>query len=100
MACTGLGIHLDDVISVEAVGTYKRAPAVYDHLVKRGGTGRAQTWLVSGNAWDVMGARSTGLRAAWLRRDPGKPFDAWDEAPDLVAESLTELANEPDMLSS
>jgi 2-haloacid dehalogenase len=100
MSSTGLDVHLDDVISVEAVGTYKPAPAVYDHLVERGGIGQAQTWLVSGNAWDVIGARSAGLRAAWLQRDPGKPFDPWDEAPDLVVESLTALANAPDILSS
>lgn len=94
MAGTGLDAHLDGVISVEAVGTYKPAPAVYDYLVECGGVDRTQTWLVSGNAWDVIGARSAGLSAAWLQRDPVKPFDPWDEAPDLVVESLTALADE------
>lgn len=95
MAGTGLDAHLDDVLSVEAVGTYKPAPAVYDYLVECGGVDRTQTWLVSGNAWDVIGARSAGLRAAWLQRDPSKPFDPWDEAPDVVVSSLTALVDDP-----
>ncbi len=62
----GLAPHLDDVLSVEAVGTYKPAPAVYDHLVTTGGADRDATWLVSGNAWDVIGARGSrdGVAAA------------------------------------
>lgn len=91
----GLADHLDGLISVEAVGTYKPAPAVYAHLVEQGGAGAADTWLVSGNAWDVIGARAAGLRAAWLRRDPGQAFDPWEEAPDRVVSTLGEFADEP-----
>ncbi len=95
IAGTGLNAHLDAVLSVEAVATFKPAPAVYAHLVARGGAARGRTWLVSGNAWDVIGARAAGLRAAWLQRDPATPFDPWEEAPDLVARSLAALAKEP-----
>ena len=95
MANTGLDAYLDDVLSVEAVRTFKPAPAVYDYLVESGGLNRAQTWLVSANPWDVIGARSAGLRGAWLQRDPDKAFDPWDESPDVVVGSLTELAEGP-----
>lgn len=87
--------HLDDVLSVEQVGTYKPAPAVYEYLVEQGGIDSDATWLVSGNAWDVIGARAAGLRAAWVQRDVGVPFDPWENEPDLVVTDLTELARDP-----
>lgn len=95
LAHAGLDTHLDDVISVEAVGTYKPAPAVYDHLVAAGGADADATWLVSGNAWDVIGARAAGIHAAWVRRDPAAVFDPWEEQPDRVVTDLAELAQSP-----
>lgn len=87
----GLAAHLDDVLSVETVGTYKPAPAVYDHLVAAGGTDRDATWLISGNAWDVIGAGTAGLATAWLQRDERTSFDPWDYTPDHVVHTLTRL---------
>lgn len=91
----GLAAHLDDVLSVESVGTYKPAPAVYDHLVAAGGADRAATWLVSGNAWDVIGAGAAGLSTAWLQRDETTTFDPWGHAPDRVVTTLNHLPETP-----
>lgn len=88
----GLDAHLDGVLSVESVRTYKPAPAVYAFLVEQGCADAGATWLVSGNPWDVIGARAAGIRAAWIRRDPDTAFDPWEEAPDLVVGDLSELA--------
>lgn len=91
----GLHAHLDDVLSVEAVGTYKPAPAVYRYLVERGGVGATATWLVSGNPWDIVGARAAGLRAAWVQRDPDRAYDPWGDRPELTVRELGELAAHP-----
>ena len=88
----GLDEHLDDVLSVEEVGTYKPHPDVYAALVRRGGLSPEATWLVSGNDWDVIGARAAGIRAAWVRRDASAVFGPWEEEPDLVAGDLESLA--------
>jgi 2-haloacid dehalogenase len=83
---------ISGIVSVDDVRTYKPDPAVYLHLVARGGANADQTWLVSSNAWDVLGAKSAGLRAAWVRRDRKKPWEGWGIAePDLVVSSLGEL---------
>lgn len=95
LAYANLAEHLDDVLSVEQVGTYKPAPAVYAYLVEQGGVDPDATWLVSGNSWDVIGARAAGLRAAWVQRDARVPFDPWETEPDLVVSNLTELAQDP-----
>jgi 2-haloacid dehalogenase len=81
------------VVSVDDVQTYKPDPAVYLHLVSKGGAPVDQTWLVSSNAWDVLGAKSAGLRSAWVRRNPRTPWEGWGIAePDLVVGSVGELA--------
>jgi 2-haloacid dehalogenase len=85
---------LSDVVSVDDVQTYKPDPAVYLHLVARGGQPAEHTWLVSANAWDVLGAKAAGLRAAWVRRQAAAPWEGWGIAePDLVVASLSELAS-------
>jgi 2-haloacid dehalogenase len=84
---------LAGVVSVDDVRTYKPDPAVYLHLVARGGAPVDQTWLVSSNAWDVLGAKSAGLRSAWVRRRQKTPWEGWGIAePDLVVSSLGELS--------
>jgi 2-haloacid dehalogenase len=83
---------LGDVVSVAEVQTFKPHPAVYRHLAERVGRPPGETWLVSSNAWDVIGAKSAGLRAAWVRRSPDAVFDTWGVEPDLVVADLSELA--------
>lgn len=63
------------LISVGAAGHYKPARDAYEHLVREATAGRggdykmrAAVWLVSSNAFDVLGARAAGLRAAWVDR--------------------------------
>ena len=73
----------------EAAG--KPDPAVYAYLARRAGHVPGDTWLVSSNAWDVIGAKAAGLRAAWIRRQPEAVFDPWDVEPDVVVSRLDEL---------
>jgi len=83
---------LAGVVSVDDVRSYKPDPAVYLHLLQRGGAPADDTWLVSANAWDVLGAKSAGLRAAWIRRHSQTPWEGWGIAePDLVVASLGDL---------
>jgi 2-haloacid dehalogenase len=84
--------HLHDVISVDNVKSFKPDPEVYHYLARRLGTEPSETWLVSSNPFDVIGAKATGLAAAWIRRKPGARFDPWGIEPDLVAPNLEALA--------
>ena len=74
-----LGPHVDvfhRIVTVEAVKCYKPKPEVYHHLAKQ--MGKPQTresmgemWLVSGNSFDIVGARAVGMRAIWVNRESG-----------------------------
>lgn len=88
----GVLSHLDDMVSVDDIRTFKPSPDVYDYLVRRLGRSAEEVWLVSSNPWDVIGAKSAGLKAAWIRRKPDAVFDPWDIEPDVVVESLERLA--------
>ncbi|KAK0516890.1 hypothetical protein JMJ35_000045 [Cladonia borealis] len=71
-----LGPHASvfkDIVTVEEVKRLKPAPAVYYHLAEKVGKSKTkdamgEMWLVSGNPFDVVGARSVGMQAAWVDR--------------------------------
>lgn len=78
------------LVTVQALGCYKPDPRVYIHLAKKVGklsliepeehlaeklaqiSGKKSQfesiWLVSGNPFDVVGARAVGMNAAWVDR--------------------------------
>ena len=85
--------HLDGVVSVDPVQTFKPNPVVYRHLARQLESPRQDSWLVSSNYWDVIGARQAGLHAAWLRRDPAMIPDPWGIEPDIVIATISELAD-------
>ncbi|NTW50311.1 MAG: haloacid dehalogenase type II [Chlorobiales bacterium] len=84
---------LEGVISVDEVNTYKPNPVVYRHLAKRLERPLDQTWLISSNAWDVIGAKAAGLKAAWIKRSENKIFDPWGIDADAVVSDLRALAD-------
>lgn len=59
-----------DIITVDEVKQYKPSPDVYYHLAREVGKEDElqDIWLVSGNPFDVVGARSVGMNAIWVDR--------------------------------
>jgi 2-haloacid dehalogenase len=92
----GVLAHLDDVISVDELNTYKPDPQVYQYLMKRTNSSIENAWMISSNPWDVIGGKAAGLKTAWIKRDPEKIFDPWDMEPDLVVKDLVELSEQID----
>ena len=92
MEATGLAEHFSEVISVDEVGAYKPSPKVYRHAARRLGRPIGEVRLVSSNPFDVVGAEAAGMQAAWIDRSGGL-FDTLGPPPDVVVDSLTELAD-------
>lgn len=61
------------IVTVEAARVFKPGQKSYTHLAERvGKTGdMGNIWLVSGNPFDVVGARAAGMQAAWVDRAGG-----------------------------
>ncbi|MCP4982049.1 MAG: haloacid dehalogenase type II [Gammaproteobacteria bacterium] len=87
----GIDSFFDGVVSVDALQTFKPDPKVYRHVVEVMGSDIENCWLVSSNGFDVIGAVSSGMKAAWLKRFSGVVFDPWGIEPTLVIHGLDEL---------
>lgn len=70
---TGLNDRFQWVLSVDAVRTYKPAPAVYALAVRASGAPAARILFVSSNAWDVAGATAFGFPSCWVNRFGASP---------------------------
>jgi 2-haloacid dehalogenase len=82
------------VVSVDELKSYKPNPGVYSHFLRRAGALGANAWLISSNPFDVIGAVSSGMRAAWVKRSPDALFDPWGIEPTLTVNGLLNLAEQ------
>lgn len=82
------------VVSVDDLRSFKPSPAVYAHFLRVSGATGDSAWLISSNPFDVIGAISAGMRAAWVRRTEEALFDPWEIRPTLTIKSLANLHEE------
>ena len=90
----GIRDYFLGVVSVDEVKSFKPNPGVYSHFLRRAGASGANAWLVSSNPFDVIGAISAGMRAAWVKRSLDALFDPWGIEPTLTINSLVNLAEQ------
>ena len=95
VASAGLGSSLTAVLSVEAVGTFKPARAVYELVPGRFGCDPAEVLFVSSNGWDIAGAAGFGFRTVCINR-AGLPVDRLSHRPPRIARDLTALPDLPE----
>ena len=92
MQAANLGRYCSGFVSVDEVKVYKPSPIVYRHLANRLGRPLDQVRLISSNPFDVIGAESAGIQAAWVNRSGGL-FDTLAAPPQMVVKTLVELAD-------
>lgn len=88
-------LRFDCVLSAELSGAYKPAPAAYLTAARLLGVSPGELMLVAAHPWDLEGARSAGLRTAYIARPLEYGPDATPHAEpdaDLSASDLPELA--------
>jgi len=83
----GIGAHIDALLSVDEVGTFKPDRRVYDLVGARLGCAPEEVLFVSSNGWDVCAAAAYGFRTLWVNR-AGLPLDRLPAAPDHVGADL------------
>ncbi len=82
------------IVSVDDVKSYKPNPGVYSYFLRRSGASGGSAWLISSNPFDVIGAISTGMKAAWVQRSPEAIFDPWGIEPTMTVSSLCDLSEQ------
>ncbi len=70
---------------------FKPNPIVYQYFNTSTNSKKENSWLISENAFDVMGAISYGMKAVWVQRSAKTIFDPWGIEPTAIISSLGEL---------
>ena len=86
-----LGITFDRIISVAEAGSFKPHAATYRRAAAIMGARAGEVLFVANHAFDCVGAKASGMRAAFVDRRK-RPFGDWPYQPDLVVAGFTELA--------
>lgn len=85
------GIAFDQVISVAVANTFKPHHATYQKAAGLVGVRMDEVLFVANHAFDCIGAKSAGMRTAFIDRRR-RPFGTTPHQPDLIVPSMTELA--------
>ena len=90
----GIGPHLDDVLSVEEVHTFKPHRSVYALVFDRFGRVQSEVLFVSSNGWGAASAAAYGFATVWVNRT-GQPVDRLYGRPHRI---LNDLKAIPDLV--
>ena len=84
-------VRRNDAVSVEEVGAFKPNPQVYRYAARVLRAEPCELLMVSSNSFDVVGARVSGYRAAYVNRYD-LPYDETPYRFDIEAGDFSELA--------
>ena len=93
LSAAGIRDRFLGVVSCDDLRSFKPNPAVYAYFLRRAQATASESWLISGNPFDVIGAISAGMQGAWVRRSADALFDPWGIEPTVTVTSLGELAD-------
>jgi 2-haloacid dehalogenase len=85
-------LSFDDVISVAVAHAFKPHRATYTRAADIVGVPLDQILFVANHAFDCIGAKSAGMRTAFVDRRH-RPFGITPHQPDLIVHSVSELAD-------
>ncbi|MBI3515410.1 MAG: haloacid dehalogenase type II [Proteobacteria bacterium] len=85
------GIAFDQVISVAVANAFKPHVATYTKAAEIVGVPMERVLFVANHAFDCIGAKSAGMRTAFIDRRR-RPFGLTPHQPDLIVPSMTALA--------
>jgi len=91
LVAAGIRKYFLGVVSADDIKSFKPNPAVYHHLLQESEACGNDSWLISSNSFDVIGAISAGMCAAWVRRSNNAIFDPWGIEPTIIVNTLGEL---------
>ncbi|MEM6478688.1 MAG: haloacid dehalogenase type II [Pseudomonadota bacterium] len=95
VSSAGIGADIDAILSVEAVGVFKPARAVYDLVGARFKSPAHEVAFISSNGWDAAHAAAYGFLTILVNR-AGEPLDRLPGRPAHILPDLTSL---PELLA-
>jgi 2-haloacid dehalogenase len=86
------GIAFEQTISVAVANSFKPHVATYTKAVEIVGVRMDEVLFIANHAFDCIGAKSAGMRTAFIDRRR-RPFGVTPHQPDLLVPSMTALAD-------
>ncbi|MDP6389725.1 MAG: haloacid dehalogenase type II [Alphaproteobacteria bacterium] len=86
-----IGFDFNAVISVQEAGYFKPHWKTYATAERLLETDRTDILFVANHEFDCVGAKSFGMRTAFIDRRK-RPFGAWPKQPDLIVSDFREMA--------
>lgn len=86
------GVQFDRVISVAEANSFKPHVATYTKAAEIVGVRMDQVLFVANHAFDCIGAKSAGMRTAFIDRRK-RPFGETPHQPDIIVRSMEDLAD-------
>ncbi|HXQ92426.1 MAG TPA: haloacid dehalogenase type II [Nitrososphaerales archaeon] len=90
----GLSLLAEDVISVDGAKAYKPNPKAYRHGMNELEVfEKEKIFYMSGNSWDVAGAKAFGFKVGWINRMKQPLFDEgfYEFRPDYEFSNLSQI---------
>jgi len=78
-------------VSLEDISTFKPNPEAYEYFNKKTNSKKEDSWLVSGNSFDVLGAGNYGMKTAWVQRNEKNIIDPWELQPTKIVKNLSDI---------
>jgi 2-haloacid dehalogenase len=85
-------VPFDRVISVAEVKSFKPHVVTYTKAAELLGLRMDQVLFVANHAFDVIGAKSAGMRTAFINRRE-RPFERPPHEPDITFRTMQDLAD-------
>ena len=85
-------VKFDDIISAETIGAFKPHPSVYSTAAHTLDVEPRQIMMVASHSFDILGARASGYRAAYINRYD-LPYEETPLQPDIVTNNLVHFAS-------
>lgn len=89
---SGLKQYFQRLLSVEEIGIYKPHTRVYTWASRKMEVRPEESMLIAAHGWDVAGAKWAGWQTAFIAR-PGQQLYPLADQPDMIAPTLTEIAD-------
>jgi 2-haloacid dehalogenase len=86
------GIPFDRVISVAEANAFKPHVATYTKAAELSGVRMDEVLFVANHAFDCVGAKSAGMRTAFINRRQ-RPFGITPHQPDILVRTMKDLAD-------
>lgn len=81
----------DDIVSVDDIKVFKPSPKAYEYFCKYTNSKPKDSYLISSNSFDILGATNYKMGALWCQRDKENIMDSWLKTDILTVNKISKI---------